>query len=141
MSNILNIRTCKSCDILYNIRFFPLAKPAHFRDSNGEPYRRHVCTECYNKKKCEERRIRKNERRLNEKNNLACEMCDYSQARDGDYFVIENIQFHHHEDNKLYDIADMWNMPMKRIKEEIAKCTVLCIMCHGWVTVQERKDK
>ena len=45
-------------------------------------------------------------------------MCDYSQARDGDYFVIENIQFHHHEDNKLYDIADMWNMPVKRIKED-----------------------
>ena len=138
MNNILNTRSCKSCDVIFNVRNFPLAKSEDIKDSNGNPYRRHICSDCYNDKKSEERRIRKNNRRMNEKSDLACEMCNYSQERDGDYFVIENIQFHHHDNNKLYDIADMWNMSMKKIKEEIAKCTVLCILCHGWITVQDR---
>jgi len=142
MSSVLNVRTCKVCKVIKNIREFPLAKTINDKDSNGNPYRRYVCggsKGCYSKKKCEQRRIRTNERRFDIKNDLACEMCTYSRERDGDYFVTDNLQFHHHEDNKSYNIADMWNMPIKRIKQEIAKCTVLCMLCHGFVTAQERK--
>ena len=139
MNNVMNIRTCTSCDVIKNIKRFPYSINEETLDSNGNPYRRYICKDCYSKKKCKQRRVRVNKRRFDIKHDLACEMCTYSRERDGDYFVTDNLQFHHHEDNKLYNIADMWNMPIKRIKQEIAKCTVLCMLCHGFVTAQERK--
>ena len=107
-------------------------------DKNGKHYRRHECKEDELKRKTEERIERVTGRREAIKNDLACTTCGYSKKTHPS-FVINALEFHHHENNKSHNVSDMWNMPYDEIVKEIEKTQVLCVRCHAEVTVNKKE--
>lgn len=121
-----NLRKCKLCAEYKDIEEF--AK-CHRKDINGLDYRRWVCNKCYiNKKQIEKRR--KVDWLDEYKKTQKCAKCGVE-----DYRVLE---FDHIEGNKDFNLANgKWNYGVEKLKEEIAKCQVLCVNCHRIKTLEE----
>lgn len=68
---------------------------------------------------------------VNYKMSLSCEMCGYSKDTH-ERFVIQALNFHHPKDNKRFEVSRAVGKgySISAIKEEIAKCIVLCNRCH-----------
>ena len=131
-------RRCKICKRVRSIENFSVGR-YDMLDKNGKHYRRHECKEDELKRKTEERIERTTGRREAIKSDLACTTCGYSKKTHPS-FVINALEFHHHENNKSHNVSDMWNMPYDEIVKEIEKTQVLCVRCHAEVTVN-KKDK
>jgi len=87
----------------------------------GVSYRRKKCSFC--KGRDRNLRVRRNSDWLRSyKKTLSCSVCGNS-----DYRVLE---FHHPRGGKDYSVSDLVTSSIKRMQEEIAKCTVLCANCH-----------
>lgn len=110
-------RKCKSCGGVFSLKGF-----AHAGTIKGIRYYRHQCIKCYSKIKD----IRRNniaEQVREYKKTLTCERCGFNDHR--------ALQFHHIDgDDKVAEIANMRGWGFDTIKEEIAKCEVLCANCH-----------
>ena len=130
-------RRCKICKRVWSIENFSVGR-YDMLDKNGKHYRRHECKEDELKRKTEERIERVTGRREAIKNDLACTTCGYSKKTHPS-FVINALEFHHHENNKSHNVSDMWNMPYDEIVKEIEKTQVLCVRCHAEVTVNKKE--
>ena len=130
-------RRCKICKRVRSIENFSVGRYDKL-DENGKHYRRHECKEDELKRKTEERIERVTGRREAIKNDLACTTCGYSKKTHPS-FVINALEFHHHENNKSHNVSDMWNMPYDEIVKEIEKTQVLCVRCHAEVTVNKKE--
>lgn len=71
---------------------------------------------------------------------------DYIEAfggkcRDCDETRIDKLEFHHLDPStKLFSLGSRWGLESKdRIQEELEKCVLLCIQCHGKSHRSERK--
>ena len=129
-------RRCKICKRVKSIENFSVGR-YDMLDKNGKHYRRHECKEDELKRKTEERIERTTGRREAIKSDLACTTCGYSKKTHPS-FVINALEFHHHENNKSHNVSDMWNMPYDEIVKEIEKTQVLCVRCHAEVTVNKK---
>ena len=130
-------RRCKICKRVRSIENFSVGR-YDMLDKNGKHYRRHESKEDELKRKTEERIERVTGRREAIKNDLACTTCGYSKKTHPS-FVINALEFHHHENNKSHNVSDMWNMPYDEIVKEIEKTQVLCVRCHAEVTVNKKE--
>ena len=130
-------RRCKICKRVRSIENFSVGR-YDMLDKNGKHYRRHECKEDELKRKTEERIERVTGRREAIKSDLACTTCGYSKKTHPS-FVINALEFHHHENNKSHNVSDMWNMPYDEIVKEIEKTQVLCVRCHAEVTVNKKE--
>ena len=130
-------RRCKICKRVRSIENFSVGR-YDMLDKNGKHYRRHECKEDELKRKTEERIERVTGRREAIKSALACTTCGYSKKTHPS-FVINALEFHHHENNKSHNVSDMWNMPYDEIVKEIEKTQVLCVRCHAEVTVNKKE--
>ena len=130
-------RRCKICKRVKSIENFSVGR-YDMLDKNGKHYRRHECKEDELKRKTEERIERTTGRREAIKSDLACTTCGYSKKTHPS-FVINALEFHHHENNKSHNVSDMWNMPYDEIVKEIEKTQVLCVRCHAEVTVNKKE--
>ena len=130
-------RRCKICKRVKSIENFSVGR-YDMMDKNGKHYRRHECKEDELKRKTEERIERVTGRREAIKSDLACTTCGYSKKTHPS-FVINALEFHHHENNKSHNVSDMWNMPYDEIVKEIEKTQVLCVRCHAEVTVNKKE--
>ena len=130
-------RRCKICKRVKSIENFSVGR-YDMLDKNGKHYRRHECKEDELKRKTEERIERVTGRREAIKSDLACTTCGYSKKTHPS-FVINALEFHHHENNKSHNVSDMWNMPYDEIVKEIEKTQVLCVRCHAEVTVNKKE--
>lgn len=114
----MNERTCKEC-----LKTFSLDNFASAGVINGVEYKRHKCKSCYCIQKTQRKKDIKNTL-LEYKKSLKCEKCGYSNFR--------ALQFHHHNSDKEYTVADMVKsgFSFNKILNEISKCQVLCANCH-----------
>tara|TARA_R100001530_G_C4225757_1_gene131265 strand:- start:58 stop:537 length:480 start_codon:yes stop_codon:yes gene_type:complete len=124
---MLEIRTCKICGFTASLEEFPKGK----RKKDGSWYRRHKCKKCYWELK---KKYRANKRKvfIEYKKTLACKDCGYSEETHED-FTHTALEFHHHNEDKSYDVGNMINQSgfaWKTIKKEVEKCIVLCCRCH-----------
>ena len=111
--SIPSSRTCKICGETKPITEFYKA---------GKGYYRHECKVC--KSKYEVIKAQERQKAYKEwKNTLQCEQCGFSDGR--------ALQFHHHDDNKEFNIASkVSSCSLDTIKKEASKCQVLCANCH-----------
>lgn len=90
----------------------------------GKTYQRHVCTTC------------KTEAQMGRKNNLKAWLAEYKKTLSCSHCLATGgdiLDFHHDDsDSKELDVATAigrgWSV--KKITDEIAKCTILCGNCH-----------
>ena len=106
---------CKYCKKTFPENNFEIAATI-----KGKIYRRLKCKRC--KQNTQNRRREKTKLWLtNYKKKQKCS-CGESDHR--------CLDFHHKSNNKDYDVSDMLTFSIKRIKEEINKCIILCANCH-----------
>lgn len=53
-----------------------------------------------------------------------CVICGYSRS-------LNSLHFHHFENNKSGNVANLISLSWKRAQEEAAKCKLICANCHG----------
>ena len=72
---------------------------------------------------------------LSYKKGKSCTFCGYNKFP-------EILQFHHKDDNKLFNISTMRRISDHNLlKKEIEKCILLCPNCHSWLHYQETINK
>ncbi len=124
---MVEMRRCKLCALQQPKNQFPKA-----RKQNNKPgyWYRHVCARCYYYTKTPARK-RNRQWLVKQKEKMACVKCGYSKDTNP-RFVIEALQFHHIEDNKLFSISDgvQRGISLAKLQKEIEKCIVLCARCH-----------
>ena len=123
----LDLRTCKVCSKTDYLINFPKSK----KNKLGGWYRRHKCNTCYISAK-KNYRQRKRDWFISYKENLSCSCCGYSKKTHKN-FSTWALEFHHHDNNKSNNVANMINSggcSIEKIKKEIEKCVVLCCRCH-----------
>ncbi len=109
-------RECKDCH-----KVLPLNSFANAGTLKGIKYYRYRCKPCYSKFKD----IRRNGIRkqlANYKKDLKCNRCGFDDYR--------ALQFHHHNDDKEFEVSNMQGFAFESILKEIRKCEVLCANCH-----------
>jgi hypothetical protein len=119
------MKICNICNQAHPESNFPTAGV-----KNGKRYSRLQCTQCYGKKKRHRRYV--NKQWLKDlKETMACESCGYSKKTHS-RFRTQALEFHHYEDNKKFEVSNGVHrgMAIKKLKEEIDKCKVLCSRCH-----------
>jgi len=119
------MKICNICNQEHPESDFPTAGV-----KNGKRYSRLQCTQCYGKKKRHRRYV--NQKWLKDlKETMACESCGYSKETHPG-FCTQALEFHHHEDNKKFEVSNgvYRGMAIKKLQEEIDKCKVLCSRCH-----------
>lgn len=96
----------------------------------GKQYYRKQCRDCFGNKK-RLRRVHNAKWMAEHKTSLKCEKCGYSAETNSD-FTPRALQFHHHNNDKDFHVADGVHrgMSIKRLQKEMAKCKVLCSRCH-----------
>ena len=110
-------RTCKTCK-----QQLPLSEFANAGMAKGIPYRRHQCKKCYSDiKAIRANRIKEEFREF--KKTLKCARCGFNDFR--------ALQFHHHNKDKDYAVAQMRGYALETVLREVAKCEVLCANCHS----------
>jgi len=119
-------RTCRKCGYVGPVESFPSAGIL-----KGVQYYRHQCNSCYVSMK-RDRKHRIRDQICEYKKTLSCSRCGFDDWR--------AIQFHHHSDDKEYNVSDMVRLgyPFDRIEKEIGKCTPLCANCHSIEHHEER---
>jgi len=129
-------RTCKKCKEVKSIIDFDLSGGT---DKHENRYRRWECKDCRLPYKRNKRREIK-ERKLSilKPDTLECSTCGYSKETHPN-FTISAIQFHHTDNNKEFNVGDMWDRKLEYIKAEIDKCVPLCVRCHAETTQKERE--
>ena len=106
-------------------------------DKNGNKYRRWECKDCRKPYKNNLRNsLKDKKRKLFKPNSLSCCVCGYSKRTHAN-FTVSAIQFHHTENNKRFNVGDMWERKNKDIEKEIAKCIAVCVRCHAEITDKE----
>jgi hypothetical protein len=118
---------CKYCGEMAEEDTFPKACVV-----NGKTYRRRRCLSCYGKTK-NKRNQDKREWLDDLKKTMKCVRCGIGDFR--------CLQFHHPEDDKDHNIANMMGHSKEKIIEEISKCEVLCGNCHLIEHWNLRNDK
>lgn len=98
---------------------------------NGKKYLRRQCKKCYERVK-EHRRYFNRDWLKIIKSNMECSCCGYSKKTHKS-FKTQALQFHHHQDNKSFEVSNGVHrgMSIEKIKEEMDKCVVLCSRCHA----------
>jgi hypothetical protein len=129
-------RTCKKCKEVKPITFFDLSGGT---DKHGDKYRRWECKKCrlpYKRSKRKE--IKERKLSILKPDTLECSTCGYSKETHPN-FTVEAIQFHHTDNNKEFNVGDMWDRKFEYIKTEIEKCIPLCVRCHAEISQKERE--
>ena len=106
-----------------------------------------VCLLCHNRrtqarffeKLGEERKYRPHQQRninlINDFKNRSCAMC-------GQQYEHFNMQIDHIDPStKLYDVCDLKNYKVETLLAELAKCQVLCALCHRRKSIIEQQDE
>lgn len=93
---------------------------------------KYQCKSCWNKRTYQSARdkldILLDERRA------ACERCGYNSSRNA-------LQWHHKDPSeKEFGISSRRGLPLDKLREETAKCELLCANCHVEVHDALRKD-
>jgi hypothetical protein len=111
------MKKCNYCGNVFEENFFEVANTV-----KGKVYRRNKCKFC--KQNDKNNRILVKRDYLNSvKSNLKCVKCGNQ-----DYRVID---FHHlNQNEKEFNVGDMVEMSLDKIKKEISKCITLCSNCH-----------
>jgi transcription elongation factor Elf1 len=119
-------RECKKCGIKQKIEDFPVARTK----PDGSRWYRRICQPCYQKGKTH-LRVRNREWLKKFKKTLSCKVCGYS-SKTHKNFVTQALDFHHTKSDKEFAVSDGSNrgLSIKRLKNEINKCEVLCCRCH-----------
>jgi hypothetical protein len=129
-------RTCKKCKKVKPITVFDLSGGT---DKHGDKYRRWTCRKCrlpYKRNKRKE--IKERKLHVLKPDTLECSTCGYSKETHPN-FTVSAIQFHHTDNNKKFNVGDMWDKKFEDIKAEINKCVPLCVRCHAEITQKERE--
>lgn len=122
----VNNRECVVCE-----RDKPLTDYYSAGVKRGKKHLRRKCKECYETVKAHRRYF--NRDWLKEiKSGMECSSCGYSKKTHKS-FKTQALQFHHHQDNKSFEVSNGVNrgMSIEKIKEEMDKCVVLCSRCHA----------
>jgi len=124
------MKICKNCKLLK-------PKTDFFKRQNSKDGLQHYCKECkatkfnqhyennkkhYLNKAQKTRKLNKDI--INESKNKPCMDCGKSYP----YYVMDFD--HRNPDEKLFDLGNYTKFGIKQIKEEIAKCDVVCANCH-----------
>lgn len=98
---------------------------------NGKKYYRRKCKKCYGAVKTHRRYFNRDWLK-DVKSKMECSGCGYSKKTHKS-FKTQALQFHHHENNKLFEVSNgvQRGMAIERIKKEMDKCIVLCSRCHA----------
>lgn len=109
----------------------PLAEFNSAGIKNGKKYYRRKCRRCYSVIK-RRYRDRKSAWYKEYKRTLECQDCGYSKETN-DSFSITAIEFHHHNNDKLFNVGEgvFLGYSREKIIDEIKKCMVLCSRCHA----------
>jgi len=114
-------KKCRTCGLEKDRSSFP-ATGTHVR-ADGVRTRlvKADCKECHNAKT-----MLRHQQMLEQLGVVfACERCGYDRCK-------SNIEFHHRDPSeKDFTVAGRPSVSMKKLKEEIDKCVVLCSICHG----------
>ena len=93
-------------------------------------------------KRARDKKLLRNRKFLDANRKTVCEVCGYSNPEKPWHFD------YHHKDpsTKRWGIRSLMNLPksIAQIKEEIAKCSVVCKLCHADIVkaiMVERKKK
>jgi len=99
------------------------------RKHKGKVYRRRKCKRC--KQNTQNLRRRRNREWLTEyKKKSKCNRCGNTDYR---------CLVFHHTSSKDYAVSNLVCWSIDRLKEEISKCKVLCMNCHGILHWKENK--
>jgi len=130
-----NRRVCKCCNNPKPIEEFASAGIV-----KGVKYYRSSCKPCYSIQKKEEWKNSTEDFRKWKMKQKCCR-CGYSKKNNFE-FVVEHLEFHHKETNKLFNIADMvrsgFRLKGKRLQEELKKCVIMCGRCHTYIHYSHR---
>ena len=124
------MKQCKYCGKSYPETDYGVAKTTAYKI-----YRRLKCRFCYRKTKNALKALRRTW--IDEyKAKKACMKCGIR-----DYRVLE---FHHRDETeKQFGISDFYyhQFSMEKVKEEMAKCEVVCANCHRLIHYERRKNR
>jgi hypothetical protein len=125
-----NRRTCKCCNITRPVEEFAKAGIV-----KGIQYYRSKCKSCYYIQKKKE--LKKSIEEFRKwKTKQECCRCGYSKKNNLE-FVVEHLEFHHKETNKLFNISDMVRSGNRlngdRLQKELNKCVIMCGRCHTYI--------
>lgn len=88
---------------------------------NGKQYKRKVCTVC--RKDYKNKLRQRNSRFIQRvKRRMKCKKCGMNNPI--------CLTFHHPNKDKFDNVSNLRTRSIRRIKEEIRKCVVLCANCH-----------
>tara|TARA_R100001594_G_scaffold63269_2_gene97706 strand:- start:633 stop:1058 length:426 start_codon:yes stop_codon:yes gene_type:complete len=134
----MKTRQCKKCykTLPHSVNYFQ--KTGQY-NSNGEPYIRSMCKNCFSKYSTEQTNNyrRDNRKKLNAYKSEASCGCGYSKKSKN--FSTRSLTFHHEHNNKVANISNMMNHSWKKILEEINKCIIICFNCH--MAIHHRENK
>lgn len=122
----VNNKECVVCNQVYPEEYFYSAGV-----KKGKSYKRRKCKHCFMSTK-KHRRYFNRDWVADYKSKLSCKKCGYSKETHSS-FKVQALQFHHHENNKSFEISNgvQRGMSIDKIKKEINKCEVLCSRCHA----------
>lgn len=120
------MRKCKRCG-----KAKPLKNFASAGVVNGKKYYRHLCVPCYSESK-QPRKDELRETYLEIKKSSRCEECGNDDFRVLDFDHIDR-------ETKSFNVGDGMRRgySLDKIKNEMAKCRVLCANCHRIKTWEE----
>lgn len=121
------MKYCKYCNKSYNENNFGIALT-----TPTKVYRRNKCRLCYQKTKVKHKHS-KADWLIEYKKTLKCDICSFSDYR---------ALCFHHVDEKIESVSKMIsNYSIKKVKEEIKKCKVLCANCHMILHEEDRRSQ
>ena len=123
------MKLCKYCGESYPEDYFGVALT-----TKSKVYRRRKCRDCYRETKQD--LIDRHYKWLSDyKQERGCCRCEIKDPR--------VLDFHHRDkQDKLFGIGGFRReVGFQRLKDEIAKCVIVCANCHRILHDEERKDR